>query len=133
MNRRTRGFAVVFLAGLTFAVEAQQASASIGYDDYVPGGNPVNAAVYSEQIAVASGFETSSGLPNDFAAGQDVLVTDTLAGLDLSNSNRLQRFTAEPPAASAALLLVPEPATFAIWSSLGSLGLAIGWRRRRRS
>ena len=28
---------------------------------------------------------------------------------------------------------VPEPTTFAIWSLLGTLGIVVGWRRRRRA
>jgi hypothetical protein len=34
---------------------------------------------------------------------------------------------------NVAMTTVPEPSTFIIWSLLGSLGIVIGWRRRKRA
>jgi hypothetical protein len=134
MKRGRLGFALLCLVGLTLAVGGQRASASIVYDDNVQTATLDKTAAYVNQTAAGIGLEPPSDLLSGFTTGQDSRMAGALTGLDLSNLDGTAEAAAQPPLESAAPgPPVPEPATLAIWSLLGGLGVAGRWCRRRRA
>ena len=87
------------------------------------------------------------GLPALNFAVDDPLSSDpfaiTLSNLDLTGESlALEVFVRDSPSSDWDWVLLsevefesahtPEPTTFVVWSLLGTLGIIVGWRRRRR-
>ncbi|MBN2130591.1 MAG: hypothetical protein JW741_13905 [Sedimentisphaerales bacterium] len=101
-------------------------------------GDPLGSYTTSIQAEIQLANSTSSWAAPGVSAPNGVAPWGTVAGLE--GANWIWSDTFDPDSGSDGHFVifrappfgVPEPATFFIWSLLGGLGVAVGWRRKRK-